>query len=80
MNKLEEAIQIIANGNQTRFAEIVSASAKNKLSQQLVSYWVKTKSNVSPKFTAVISDLTGGQIEMHELNNDFPKNITTKAA
>lgn len=79
MTQLERAIEIIAGGNQTQFAKMVTDAGEFKLSQQLVHVWLAaTKKRCSPKFAVTIEKLTDYKVTREQLRPDvFPP---TKAA
>lgn len=72
MSPLEKAIQIIAAGNQSEFARVLTSHSKSKrpLSQQLVSYWVNEAGQCSPKYASLIQRLTEGKVSKYELRPD----------
>ncbi|MCC2615960.1 helix-turn-helix domain-containing protein [Aestuariibacter halophilus] len=84
MNQLEalkQAIQIVANGNQSEFARKLEAASGKKVSQQLVSKWINEAEKCSHRFVVDISQLTGGAILCSQLRPDvFPPSQESKAA
>jgi hypothetical protein len=83
MSALKKAIDIIAGGNQTHFAEKVSNEVDKinqsallkkplpKLSQQLVNYYLKNDVECAPHFVPIISNLTKGAVSANELRPDI---------
>ncbi|QJR79637.1 hypothetical protein CA267_001900 [Alteromonas pelagimontana] len=92
MTALKKAIEIISGGSQKRFAELVTEQVElsnscalslsrkiPSLSQQLVNYWIKNDKPCSPHYAPIISNLTKGEVKMHELRPDvYP--VEDKAA
>ena len=78
MTPLEKAIQIISDGNQAKFARMVSEINDSPLSQQLVNFWLdekrpNNKKRCGPQFAVAIAKLTNGEVTEHELRPDvFP--------
>tara|TARA_Y100000310_G_C20557188_1_gene751163 strand:- start:127 stop:402 length:276 start_codon:yes stop_codon:yes gene_type:complete len=83
MSALKKAIEIVSGGNQTHFAAKVSAEVEKvnqsallkkpipKLSQQLVHYYLKNDVECAAHFVPIISNLTKGEVALHELRPDI---------
>lgn len=82
MSALKRAINIIASGNQTQFASKVNAEVDKvnsssllkrpipRLSQQLVHYYLKNDVPCAAHYAPIISNLSKGEVSMHELRPD----------
>lgn len=83
MNALNRAIKIIAKGNQSLFAKLVTEQVRKvnensrltefripELSQQLVNNWVRSDAPCSAHYAQIISDLSDGKIEPSDLRPD----------
>jgi DNA-binding transcriptional regulator YdaS (Cro superfamily) len=80
MTPLEEAIDIIANGNQSEFTRLLVKESGQPLSQQLVSHWVlKSKKGCSGSFAIAIESLTKKKVTREQLRPDIFKPTKVKA-
>lgn len=83
MTPFEKALNIVSDGNQTRFAAAVNEQVKivnagsqllerpiPKLSQQLVHCYLRKGVPCAAHFVPIISNLTKGEVSMHELRPD----------
>ena len=76
---LERAIQIVSNGNQTKFAAALSELSITPVSQQLVNYWLANK-GCSAAYCELVERLTGGTIKRWDLRPDLFPQQQDKAA
>lgn len=77
---LIKAIQIVTDGNQTKFAKALTGYTGEKVSQQIVNYWTKGGNGCSERFASPIEELTQGEVTKEELCPDFHWPRKEKAA
>jgi DNA-binding transcriptional regulator YdaS (Cro superfamily) len=66
---LERAIKLV--GSQKKFAAAVRQQTGGKVSQQLVSYWVRNKTLIGPEYWIAIETITGNRVTREELRPDI---------
>jgi len=81
LKPIKKAVKIIADGNQSKFAKIISEKAGRTLSQQLVSRWINKRGcKCSPVFVPYIAALTDGKVTKEMLRPDIFMEIEKEAA